>query len=238
MRWYHNFCFKGKTILMIKSLAVVFILCIFIVSCAVQQPVVKDEKLSRKIPPGIDTLTTIVADSIFSLVAVDEHDANSAADFFDEANLVEDLADSLWLESQGGLVTGLDTLLALRQLSRAEIYLMRNPESYKQTKKLMKKLGKLSPQVLADVSKNLMKQGVGFFENAIRHHRFNMTYRQGFSKFLQKLAERTGDKNYLIRAAEEGERVVFVIKDQHVLYYDLGEIYFKLREWNNAFKNY
>jgi hypothetical protein len=223
---------------MIRKLFVSIILCIFIASCAVQPKVVQEKKLTRKTPVGIDVLTAQIADSIFSQVAVDDEDANRAMDFYDEAQLIEELGDSLWNESSLGLQSGHDSLMALQQLSKAEQYLKRNPESFKQTKKMMKRLNKLNSQVLAEVSKNLMIQGLGFFENAIRYDRFNINYRQLYSKFLQKLAERFNDNNYLIRAAEELERVVFIIKGQHILYYELGELYFKLRDWNNAFKNY
>lgn len=223
---------------MIKNSIVIIILCIFITGCAVQQPVVKEEKTTKQKSAGIDVSTIHIADSIFSQVMVDYDDAKKAFEFFDEAQLIEELADSLWLESQSGLLSGKDTLVALQQLAKAEIYLQQNREIYKQIKKLMKKMGRLNSQVLSDVSKHLMLQGLGFFENAIRYDRFNITYRQLYSKFLQKLAERLNDKSYLVRAAEELERVVFVIKGQHILYYDLGEIYFKLRDWNNAFRNY
>jgi len=223
---------------MTKNLCAGVMLCILVVGCAVQQPVMKPEKIVTRKLAGVDVLTTMLADSIFSQVSVDYNEATKSYQFFDEAQLIEELADSLWIESQRGFQDGHDSLVALQQLSRAEIYLQRNPESYKQTRKMMKKLGKLNSVVLADVSKNLMIQGVGFFENAIRHDRFNITYRQEYSKFLQKLAERLSDRNYLIRAAEELERVVFVIKGQQALYYDLGEIYFKMGDWKNAFKNY
>lgn len=223
---------------MIKKLLIGLILCLFMASCAVQQKAVQEAKITKRVPPGVDILTTHIADSIFSQVAVDDEDANRAMDFYDEAQLIEELADSLWNESRIGLLSGHDSLVALQQLSRAEQYLQRNPESFKQTQKMMKKLGKLNSQLLSNVSNNLMLQTIGPFENAIRSYRFNIVYRQEYSKFLQKLAERFKDNNYLIRAAEELERVVFVIKNQHILYYDLGEIYFKLGDWDNAFKNY
>lgn len=223
---------------MIKRYLVIIILAICVISCAVQPPVVKEQQVVSKKPAGVDARTTLMADSIFSLVAVDYEDENKAFGFFDEAQLIEELADSLWMASQRGLRNGPDSLAALQQLSDAEKYLQRDPEAYKQTKKLMKKLGKLNSQVLIEVSKNLMIPAVGYFENAIRHDRFNINYRQEFCKYLQKTAARLRDKNHLIRAADELERVVFVIKGQYILYYDLGEIYFRLGDWNNAFKNY
>lgn len=223
---------------MIRRLLVVIILSISVFSCAVQPPVVKEEQVVSQKPAGIDARTALMADSIFSLVGVDYDEERKAFGFFDEAQLIEELADSLWMESQVGLKNGRDSLAALQQLSEAEKYLQRDTENYKQTKKLMKKLGKLSHEVLAEASKNLMMQGVDYYENAIRHDRFNINYRQEFCKFLQKTAERLRNKNYLIRAAEELERVVFVIRGQYILYYDLGEIYFRLGDWANAFKNY
>jgi tetratricopeptide (TPR) repeat protein len=228
---------EEKTV-MIKKLVAGLILSIFMASCAVQQKVVQEKQTPKRISPGVDILTAQIADSIFNQVAVDDEDANLAMDFYDEAQLIEELGDSLWRESSERLQNGHDSLLALQQLSRAEKYLQRNPESYKQTKKMMKKLGKLDPQVLSNASNNLMLQAINFFENAIKYYRFNIAYHQGYSKFLQKLAERFNDRNYLVRAAEEMERVLFVMKDQHSLYYELGELYFKLGDWNSAFKNY
>ncbi len=240
MKWHPEFLIERKKAFMVKKIFAAITVTVIVVSCAVQQPAVKEEKIETgnlKLP-GIDDLTAMMADSVFSQVTVDYDEANKAYDFFDEAQLIEELADSLWSESQSGLHNGHDSLIALQQISRSEIYLQRNSESYVQTARLMKKLGKLQAQVLADVSKKLLIQGVDFFENAIRHDRFNISYRQEYCKFLQKVAARIEDKNYLIKAAEELERVVFVIKGQHGLYYDLGEIYSKLGDWKNAFKNY
>ncbi len=223
---------------MAKKLLAAITSYIFVVGCATQQQIVEPAKIVTQKPAGVDALTVMIADSIFSQVTVDYAEANKAYEFFEEAQLIEELADSLWSESQSGLPEGHDSLVALQQLSQAEAYLQRNPENHKQTTKLMKKLGKVNVQVLAEVSKNLMMQGVEFFENAIRHDRFNIMYRQEYCNFLQKAAVRVGDKNYLIRAADELERVVFFIKNVHILYSDLGEIYSRLGDWNNAFKNY
>ncbi len=224
---------------MTKIFLTVTILLIIAASCAVQQPVIKEKKIDvLKIPSGIDTLTTIISDSIFSLVAVEEKDENKAREYFEEAQFVDGLADSLWIASEKELLNRQDSIIVLRQLLNAEKYLQLNQESYKQIKKMVKKTGELNYEVLLRVSKELTLQAVVFFENSIKENRFEIVYRQRLSQILQKLGERLHDRNYLIHAAEELERVVFVIKESHQLYYDLGEIYFKLKDWNNAFKNY
>ncbi len=207
--------------------------------CAVQQPVVVETpKVIPKIPVGVDARTAQIADSIFSQVAVDYAMSNQAFDKFDSAQQIEELADSLWRYGQRQLLASQDSLAVLRQMSQAERYLERRPEVYQQIRKLIKKVGRLDPGVRIEVSKQLMMLAAEDFEGAIRSDRFYIPYRQQYCKFLQKLAERLSDRSYLDRAAEQMERVVFAIKGQHVLFANLAEIYFKLGDWNSAYKNF
>ncbi len=206
--------------------------------CAVQQPIVEKPKEIPKALVGVDARIAQIADSIFAQVAVDYEMANLASEKFDEALKIEDLADSLWEYGQRQLFTSHDSLTVLRQLSQAEPYLERRPKANEQIRKLIKKAGRLNREVRIEVSKQLMIIAIEDFETAIRSDRFYIPYWQQYCKFLQKVAERFADKSYLIRAAEQMERVVFAIKGQHILYANLAEIYFKLGDWNNAYKNY
>lgn len=224
---------------MIKYYFTIILLFLIIVGCAVQQPIVKEEKAAAlKVPAGVDTLTAMIADSIFSQVMISEDEEGKAQSLFEDAQEIAHLADSLWESSVSGLFNREDTLLTLQQLSRAQDYLNFNPERFKQTKKAMKKMGKLNSGSLGLVSNELMLQALGFYENAIRTNRFEINYRRRFGQFLKQLADKSKDKTYLIRAGEELEKVVYFIKGEQQLFHDLGEVYFRLGDWNNAFKNY
>ncbi|HEX9972056.1 MAG TPA: hypothetical protein VGD14_08305, partial [bacterium] len=221
-----------------NKFSILFILLI-IAGCAVQQPVIKQEETkSAKIPPGVDTLTAVRADSIFSLVLVTEEDEQESKRLFDIAEQWSSLADSLWEASVSGLENGQDSLVAIQQISRAEELFRSDKEWLKQTKKMMKKLGHLNPAVLSHISDHLYVQADRYYENAIKKNRFDIRYRQKYSQFLKDLSVRYKDQSYLYRAADELERVVFVIKGNQQLFYELGEIYLLLGDWKNAHKNY
>jgi len=221
-----------------KRFAIIILLSIVISGCAVQQITTPISPVGVTVPPGIDSLTTAIADSIFSQVAVTNLDARRADEYFKEAKLVEGLIDSLWLAGEQGVVTAQDSLRIQRQWTEADGYLQSDRANYKQIKKLKKKLGIYNTQFLARVSRDLMAPAIDLFETSIKINRFSILHRQAFSKFLQKVAARKRDASYLVRAADELERVVFVIKELHQLYYELGDIYFKLKQWNKAFDNY
>jgi tetratricopeptide (TPR) repeat protein len=217
---------------------VIFILLI-IVGCAVQQPVMKEEKTAKfKIPPGVDTLTAVIADSIFSLVLVTEEDEQESRRLFEIAEQWSSLADSLWRASISGLENGQDSLVAMQQISRTEELFRSDKVWLKQTRKIMKKLGRLNPAVLSHFSNHLSVQANSFYENAIRKNRFELRYRQKYSQFLKDLSVNYKDQSSLYRAADELERVVFIIKGNQQLYYELGEIYFMLGDWKSAHKNF
>lgn len=220
-----------------KSFVIVILL--IIAGCAMQQPVMKEEKTARiTVPPGVDTLTAVIADSIFSLVLVTEEDEQESRRLFDVAEEWSSLADSLWIASANGLKSGDDSLAALQQISMTEELFRSDKIWLKQTRKLMKKLGRLHPAVLSHLSDHLSVQANSYYENAIRKNRFELRYRQKYSQFLKDLSVKYNDQSYLHRAADELERVVFIIKGNQQLYYELGEIYFMLGDWKNAHKHF
>ena len=221
-----------------NKIFLLIILLIF-VGCAMQQPVIKEEKTIRaKVPPGVDTLTAVIADSIFSLILITEADEQEARQLFESAEQWNSLADSLGRWSIKGLVTGRDSLVALQQISRAEQLLQAEKSWLKHTRKIMKKQGRLHPVVLSHISNQLLIEANKLYENAIKKNRFDLRYRQKYSQFLKDLAITFNDQSYLYRAADELERVVFNIKGNSQFFYDLGEIYMLLGDWNSAHKNY
>lgn len=215
------------------------ILCLIILGCAAQQPIVQEEKSAdTRIPPGIDTLTAVIADSLFSLVLVSEEDENDSRQLFEQAEQWNDLADSLWQASRTGLNNREDSLIALKQVALIEAIFQSEQEWLKQTQKMMKKLGRLNSAVLARMSDALFVKATNLYESAIKKNRFEIRYRRRYSQFLKSLATRYNAPAYLQHAASELERIVFFIKGNHQLFSDLGEIYLLLADWKNAYKQY
>ncbi|MDZ7342069.1 MAG: hypothetical protein ONB27_11995 [candidate division KSB1 bacterium] len=222
-----------------QKIYLIFIISVLIaLGCAIQQPVVEKKTPVIQVPPGIDTATVVIVDSIFARVQIPEKDESLARSIFSEAQLINHLADSLWETGINGCASREDSLLTWAQLSRAQTYLQSDRERFKSLKKMMKKMGQLHPAVLKTVSTELQLQALSSYQSAIRTNRFDVTYRRRLAQFLKQLADKSHDQNYLRQAAEELERVVFYVKGEHLLFLDLADTYFRLGDWQNAFKNY
>ncbi len=223
---------------MLKIRLVVMLSLLIAWGCAMQQSVVEKRAPVLEVPPGVDTATVIIVDSIFARVQIPEKDESLARSIFSEAQLINHLADSLWETSINGCTSREDSLLTWAQLSRAQTYLQSDQVRFKPLKKMMKKMGQFHPEVLKTVSTELQLQALSSYQSAIRTNRFDINYRRRLAQFLKQMADRTHDQNYLRQAAEELERVVFYVKGEQLLYLDLADTYFRLSEWQNAFKYY
>lgn len=231
-----TYCMRALPMLKIHLIFIAIIL--IAVGCAMQQPVVEKKPPAIEVPPGIDTATVIIVDSIFARVQILEKDENLARSIFAEAQAINHLADSLWETGLNGCASREDSLIAWAQLSRAQTYLQADPVRFKALKKMMKKMGQLHPEVLKAVSTELQGQALLSYQSAIRTNRFDINFRRRMAQFLKQMADRTHEQNYLRQAAEELERVVFYVRGEQQLYLDLADTYFRLSDWQNAFKNY
>lgn len=224
--------------IMNKQYILIFISFILIGGCATQKLVVQPKKAIVEIPPGLDSLTVLTADSIFSQVLVSEETEVEAKQVFDRAQYIWSLGDSLWLSGEKDTLDHLDSIRVSQHVLEAQDYLRLDKVNYKIIKKSQKKLGKFHRDVLKSMSHVLMMQAITHYENAIHQNRFDIRFRQMLFQNLQTMYQRTKDKNYLRRAAVEMEHVVTNIKDNHGFYFQLGERYFQLGEWAQAFNNY
>jgi len=205
-----------------------------IVGCAAQKAVV-DQSRKIKIPAGVDSLTVLAADSIFTKVAVTEDIQKEAADEHETAQLIWALGDTLWNMSVQDTLSHSDSTRIPGLIDRAKQYFQGDKERSKLFKKSKRKLGLFNKEFVAIVSKELMPLAIRYNEKAIAMNKFEINYRLRLIQNLQTYAERLKDRNALRRAAAEMEGVVGEIKDNHRFYYQVGKIYYDLLNWKSAF---
>ncbi len=219
-----------------KKLLIVNIFFLFIVGCAVQKPVVQKvvKPEEKAIPPGIDKKTAAFADSLFFQSNVTEINERIAKEYSDQAKFMSDLVDSIWVLGSKEQLSGLDSAHGLKYYSEALEYIKISPEEYKLITDMAKRQGKFHPDVIKKLCRALIKQTSFTYENAIRKNKLNFNYRQLYSRFLQRSFDKLQDRTYLIEASQQLEIVVDHIKNFHQLYSQLGNIYFKLGEWQKS----
>lgn len=207
--------------------------------CAIQKQIIVEKKpFVSKIPVGIDSTTSVIADSIYFLISVVEQDENEARKFFDQALQISAFIDTIWNAKENGIKTAGDSSRTLRALNEVDIYLRSNPEEYKQIQKSSKKYGRLNKDVLTSISKTLISQTISVFETCIRKNKFKVEYRRQYSQFLKDSYQKINDKNLLVRSGDELEKIVKYNRDNRVLYSDLATIYWDLGQWQDSFDNF
>ena len=189
-------------------------------------------------PAGIDSVTISIADSIFSLASITETEAEQADKIFKQAIELKSLIDTVWFIKEKTKLSGHDSTKALLAVSESEQYLKINPEEYKVLKKMMKKQGKLTDAVLEKIAEDMIYQTIFVFETAIRKNKFRIDYKRQFSQFLKESFVKLKERALLERAALELEKAVENLKNNRVLFSDLGAIYWDLAQWQNAYDNY
>ena len=223
-----------------KRIYLIFFVLLFILGgCAVQKEVVrKKPTVIKDTPAGLEMETVLKADSIFSTASVTEADEKRAQYFFEQAQEIANLADSLWLIKDIQNFTHNDSIRTFRFLSQAEKYVLKNFDEFKLIKKMMKKTGRLNREVITRICKELIQQTIKSFEQAITTNKFEYLYRHRFGLYLKNVAEKLKDNTYLARAGRELELAVKDVKNIRAFFSELGIIYFDLKDWQNSFKNY
>lgn len=216
-----------------------FILLILITGCATQKSIVQQPTVARiELPPGIDSMTVMIADTIFSEVAVTEKQERQAMASFNDAEKIWNLGDSLWLATEIDSFTLADSIRVSRQLTASERYYENNKEFTKKIKKLKKEYGFISKHLIREVSAFLMNESVKQYQQSIELNVYNIDFRLNLVQRFEAIGTRLKDKYFLKLAADEFEKIIDQIKDDHRFYFRLGKLYFDLVNWSKAFENF
>ena len=221
---------------MINKYLYIFLILLVAGGCANRKLVKEDKKVI--VPVGVDSLTAVIADSIFSRVLEVEENEREANELFEQAKNIWNLSDSLWKTNEEGLKSGRDSLRVLEQMTLAQQYIQSDRKNYKRIKKLQKKWGNLNSEVISTVSSILMFKAVNNLELAIQKNRFEVKFRLESVQYLQDIALRTNDESYILRSADEFEKIILSRKGHHSYFYKLAKIYFDLKDWNQSFENF
>ncbi len=218
---------------------ITFILLIIIAGCATQKTIVQKQSVVRmELPPGIDSMTVMIADTIFSEVAVTEKQEQQAMASFNDAEKIWELGDSLWLATELDSFTLADSIRSSRQLTASVQYYESNKDVSKKIKKLKKKYGFISTNVIREVSAFLMNESIKQYQYSIELNIFNIDFRLNLVQRFETIGTRLKDKYFLNLAVNEFEKIIDQIKDDHRFYFRLGKLYFDLVNWPKAFDNF
>ena len=159
-------------------------------------------------PAGIDSLTAVESDSITSRLFVTEDRKSKALDLYNEALTNHEIADSLW------------ALIKDKQKDTADSLFS---ESLHEKR--------------AIISQKLEKAG-NELRKAARIDPFNLALKDLLAKVYTLQGDFSEETSFYEKAIFELKQIISRDKSEHVLYYRLGENYYKLNEWEKAYENY
>ncbi|MBD3287488.1 hypothetical protein GF337_01680 [candidate division KSB1 bacterium] len=159
-------------------------------------------------PSGIDSLTAVESDSITSRLFVSEARKRKAFELFSEAQQNYELADSLW-----------DFISTKQQDTADSIFLQIRNEK-------------------RNIISQKLERAAHELRKAARIDPFNLTIKDLLAKVYTLQGDFTEESAYYEKAIIELKEIISRDKSEHVLYYRLGENYYKLNEWQKAYQNY
>lgn len=159
-------------------------------------------------PAGIDSLTAVESDSITSRLFVTEDKKLKAFVLFNEAIINHEIADSLWALIKDKQQDSSDSLVS-ENLNEKRIII---------NQKLEKAGNELRKASIIDP--------------------FNLTIKDLLAKVYTLQGDYSEKTLYYEKAIIELKEIISRDKSEHVLYYRLGENYYKLNEWEKAYENY
>lgn len=185
-----------------------------------------------RVPAGVDSTIALQADSLSRALALDARREREADRLRQRAQELVAASDSLWaLIEATREVSATDSLAAIDQFNRAARHLREIAE-------LQRRQGngasaKLQKQVL-----DQLERARGYLEKAVQLNPFDREARSWLARVYQALASRFSSRDDQWKAVEVLENMVRLEKGQHSLFGRLGEAYFSLGLWEEAYRNF
>jgi len=161
--------------------------------------------------PGIDSLTAVTSDSISNQLFVCESRKFKANSLFNKAKKHYQIADSLWIISKEIKIDSTDSLHG----------------------NLSAKKHELSNIIIEKITK-----AENHFKKAIRLNPFDLNIKDIFASVYFLHGRISNDSNYFEKSIDLLKEINNKDKSNHFLYYRLGENYYYLKDWQNAYQNY
>lgn len=213
-----------------------FLFCVIFVfeSCTGRRAVLGDGDVSGTfVPAGVDTTVAREADSLSKALALDPQKELESKRLRQEARAFVLASDSLWsLVQAKRSVSQADSLDAIRQFNQAARYL-REIAEIRRSQKEAEPEAAIERSVLEK-----LQSARSFLEKAVALNPFDLEARSWLARVYQSLASRFADSDDQERAIEVLVNLVRLEKGEHSLYRRLGEAYFSMGLWEEAFKSF
>ena len=189
----------------------------------------------RLVPAGVDSTTAVEVDSIADASFVSELEESRAFELQEEARLIVERTDSMWLVMSELLqardaVTEADSLAARDEATQGGVALV-------QLDSLIR-TADLDQEALARESAVLLDSAEVSLERSFRLNPFDTRSRVWLAQVYELQARRLGRSEQYQRAIDELEKLVLLTPDQHGVYAMLANNYFFDENWDGAALNY
>lgn len=201
-----------------KNIVIVIILCYFILtscnSTGYRLPVFRIHSDS---PVGVDSLIIAKSDSIIKFLFVDFSNEKKASELASEAQVELNTADSAWQ-------------LIKATTDSSNRFMIAATDSIEKPKT---ELGIEEKKILS-----ALEIAERRFQQSIKLNPFLLSSKDGLAQTYILRAQIEKPNVYFEKAAVILEDIVQNEKSEHILFYRLGECYFHLGKWEEAFSNY
>jgi len=178
-------------------------------SCGIFIKINKDDGVY--IPPGIDSLTAVVSDSITNRLFVSESRKSKAQSLYDKAKENYEIADSLWIMLTSLSPDSCDSLEDKKKRKTDEL-----------TNKIYKRINK---------AENELKK-------AKKLNPYELSIKDLLAYLYLLYGNFSTDQEFYKKSIYELKEIILKEKCDHTLYDRLGQNYYKLKDWAKAYQNY
>jgi len=199
----------------------------------------KQDLKQHKIPPGVDSLIAINADSAANLYFVDQSQRMKSNYYYNQSKKLYELCDSLWYVSDNVLdttrqsVTVHDSLLTIKLYNKCLHYLKKQEKKRKDDKLILPERKKIQSTCL-----EIIRRAKVHAENSRLINPYNLNARLNLIQTLMLLGKISGDLNSYLYAIQELIDFLQYEKSKDNIYSLLAESYYAVGDWKNAFENF
>jgi tetratricopeptide (TPR) repeat protein len=185
------------------------------------------------VPAGVDTAIARQADSLSKALTVDLKAERQATELRRKGRSLVAASDSLWsmIESRQ-TVSQADSLAAIEEFNRAALAL-KEAAALQRGAKRSRGDEALQQRVL-----KYLQEARRYLEKAVLLNPFDLESRSWLARVYQSLATRFERRDDQRKAVEILENLVRLEKGEHVLFRRLGEAYYALGFWQEAYENF
>ena len=189
----------------------------------------------RAIPAGVDSTTAMEVDSIADASFVSEADETQALELQEDARLIIERTDSMWLVMSE--LVDADVIVSEADSMEARDSANQGGMALVQLDSLIR-TSDLDQEALARESAALLDSAEVSLERSFQLNPFDSRSRVWLAQVYELQARRLGRAEQYQRAVDELEKLALLTPDQHGVFAMLANNYFYMENWDGAALNY